>query len=457
MPNTLQPEAWGLKTSSSGELMVGNHSVVDLATRYGTPLHLVNEDRLVKTAIKFRETVALAYPGKTSVYYALKCNSVPGIVESVRSAGLNAEVMTDYELELAFRLGFGAEDVIVNGPCKTDHFLRKCIQKQVRLIVVDSLAELKTLAVLAQETDLATNILLRINPDYVPRKMNRGTATGSRKGCAFGLDLIGGEVVEAINLLKQTRLVNFLGYHFHIGTGIQDPKDYSRALRAVVPLIEFTRSVGFNIKIFDIGGGFASTTTRELTTRELLVYQGFNRLPNGLDSGHRATVEDFAKEISNTVRKYFPSTELPELLYEPGRCIVSPNQFLLLTVHRITNRPGIAKWLITDGGLSTVTMPTYYEYHEVLLCNDVNRPRTERVTIIGPACFAGDIVYRNKRMPEVRRGEIIAIMDSGAYFTALESSFGFPRPAIVAINGATYRLIRNRETFENMIARDIID
>ncbi len=113
------------------------------------------------------------------------------------------------------------------------------------------------------------------------------------------------------------------------------------------------------------------------------------------------------------------------------------------------------KWLITDGGLGTVTLPTFYECHEVLLADDIRRPRTENVTIVGPVCFASDIVYRNIRMPEIRPGETIAIMDSGAYFIAQESSFGFPRPAVVGARRDGCRLVRRRETFADLTGRDL--
>jgi diaminopimelate decarboxylase len=100
-------------------------------------------------------------------------------------------------------------------------------------------------------------------------------------------------------------------------------------------------------------------------------------------------------------------------------------------------------------------MPTFYEHHAVILCNDINRKLAGRVTIAGPGCFAADIVYRNKSMPEIQPGEIIAIMDSGAYFTSWESNFGFPRPAIVLAANGEHKLLRTRETFDNMISRDI--
>jgi diaminopimelate decarboxylase len=126
-------------------------------------------------------------------------------------------------------------------------------------------------------------------------------------------------------------------------------------------------------------------------------------------------------------------------------------------VNGIKRRPGVGTWATTDGGLSTVSMPTYYECHEVLLCNDVRRPADEEVTLNGPACFAGDILYKNILMPTLHVGDTLAVMDSGAYFTAMESSFGFPRPAIVAVDGADVHLIRTRETYDEMIARDILD
>ena len=115
------------------------------------------------------------------------------------------------------------------------------------------------------------------------------------------------------------------------------------------------------------------------------------------------------------------------------------------------------KWLITDGGVGTVTMPTYYECHKVFLCNDVFLPRKEYVDIIGPVCFAGDVVYRRIKMPEVYTGDVIAITDSGAYFTSWESSFGFPRTAIVAVSGNNHRLIRRREIYSDMAQRDVIN
>lgn len=455
MKRKWEPKDWGLSVNPAGELMIGGVSTVELAKRFGTPLHVLNEPRLIETASSFVNAAQSEYSGKTTVHYAYKCNSVPAVIQALKDARLKVEVMSPFELDLALKIGHTGQDIIVNGPCKTREFLEKCLEKNVRFIIVDSLEELEDLNKICSASSKRADILLRINPDYTPRGTNQGSATASRKGCAFGLDLKGGEVSVALNQIKKWKRLEFHGFHFHIGTGLQEPKDYSKALQCLGQLKAVVEEIGYSIRVLDVGGGFASKTTREFTSRELLVYQGLERLPSGFRKQRAATFHGFTREISKTVKKYFPHRALPELLYEPGRCIASPNQFLLLTVHRIKERPGVKKWLITDGGLGTVTLPTFYEYHEIFLCNDVFRPKSEKITIIGPVCFASDIVYRNKLMPRVQPGEVLAVMDSGAYFTAMESSFGFPRPAIVSVKDTSVALVRRTETFSDMTGRDV--
>jgi diaminopimelate decarboxylase len=436
-----------------GELGIGGCSAVELAHTYGTPLHVVDAARLAATAADFQRAFAEAYPGRVNAHYALKCNSVPGVVRLLRAAGLKAEVMSEFELELALRLGYPGSEVIVNGPCKPESLLRACIAAEVRFVIADSLAELASLDRLGAELGRPVDVLLRINPDFVPRGMNQGSATASRRGCAFGLDLVGGEADRALEWLAQSPWVRCHGLHLHIGTGVDQADDYQRALLRLGPFVERSRQRGLPISVLDVGGGFAARTSREMTQLELLIYQGISRMPAPKDPRRQPAFRDFAVAVADGMKTVF-GRDLPELLLEPGRSIASSSQLLLLTVHAVKERPGAGSWLITDGGLGTVTMPTFYEYHELLLANDPHRARTAKVTITGPVCFSGDIVYRNKLMPRVEPGEVLAVMDSGAYFTALESSFGFPRPAIVVVRDGRHRLTRRRETFADMTLRD---
>jgi len=445
----LKPEDWGLKYNSSGELLLNQFNLTDLAQKYKTPLYVFNEEVLINTAEKFRNCASRIFYGKSSVFYPFKCNSVPAVINTVRLAGLSAEVMTEFELELALISGYNPSEIIVNGPCKTDRFLFNCLKQNVSLIVIDSISELLSLIKILNSDSSKVNVLLRVNPNYIPKGLSKSSATGL-KACSFGLDKK--EIIEALRIIESCPIINFKGIHFHIGTGIRNPKAYSGVIKKLNPLFRKIKSLGFEIKILDVGGGFASMTTRELSSFEMLNSQAFNSYQLKFGNQKFYSFEDYMNEINQAVLKLFGSNT-PNIYFEPGRCLTSPAQLLLLKVQRIKERNG-KKWLITDGGLGTITMPTYYEYHEIFLCNQFNRTGKEKVTITGPCCFASDLVYKNKLLPTVKEGEVLALMDTGAYFNALESSFNFNKPAIISIYDDECRIVRRRETFQDMIGRD---
>lgn len=448
-------KGWNLEVKGSGELIIGGCNSIQLGTIYGTPLHIVNEERLTATAVAFLGTIKSKYPGEIAVHFAFKCNPVPAIIQVCKKAGLKAEVMSEYELMLALKLGYSGNEIIVNGPFKTDSLLTVCLKNNIRFINVDSLFELEKVYSLCNELNKRAEVLFRINSDFVPSGMNSGSASASRTGSPFGMDMKGGEVMKALEMIKEMECLRFKGFHFHIGSGIQYTDDYRKALCGLKKLLNDAESAGFNVEVLDVGGGLGISNSREMTTLELLLYQAFDLQPSKRISNKSVSFEKFADSVTKGVLSLFRNKKIPELIFEPGRCITGPNQLLLLKIHQVKERKGIKKWLVSDAGIGTLTMPTYYEHHDVVLCNDVNRKISEKVTITGPGCFSADVVYRNKLMPEVAPGEMIAILDSGAYFTSWESSFGFPRPAIVSVLDGRHRIIRERESFDHMMSLDI--
>ena len=447
---------WGLEATNRGELVIGGCNSIDLGNIYGTPLHVVNEARLRTTAYSFLETIKSRYPGKISVHYAFKCNPVPGIIKVIKDEGIKAEVMSEYELMLALKLGYSGNDIIVNGPYKTDRLITACLENNIRLINVDSLFELEKIEHICTELNKSAEVLLRINPDFVPSGMNKGSAAGSRTGSPFGMDLKGGEVNCALEKVKSLKRISFRGFHFHIGSGIHNTDDYRKALSLLKNIINDAEKIGLNVDVLDVGGGLGVSDSREMTTLELLLYQAFDLLHSGRLSNKKISFAHFADSVTQGILSIFHNRKIPELILEPGRCITGPNQLLLLKIHQVKDRKGLKKWLVADAGIGTLTMPTYYEHHEVVLCNDINRKASEKVTITGPGCFSADVVYRNKVMPEVAAGEMLAILDSGAYFTSWESSFGFPRPAVVSVINGRHSLLRERESFVHMTSLDTL-
>ncbi len=445
----LKPEDWNLQSNSEGELYLKKFKLTDLADNYGTPLYVLDSDKLIQRAEEFRILAETIFSGRSGVYYPFKCNAVPAVIKAVKKAGLSAEVMTEFELDVSLQCGFKPSSMIVNGPCKTEAFLLKCLKYKVGLIVIDSISELLNLISIQKLIPEKMNLLLRVNPDFIPKGMSRNSATGSRNS-SFGMNEE--EILKALLMIRDNAGLTFRGIHFHIGTGIRNPEVYSRAIRKLYPLFTKIRAAGFNVEVLDVGGGFASMTTRELTSFEMIASQAFSSYQVKFHRQEFFSFEDYFEKIRESVVNFF-GANIPEIYFEPGRCIVSAAQMLLLKIHRIKERNGM-KWLITDGGLGTITMPSYYEYHEMFLCNEFNRNPKEKVTITGPCCFASDLVYKNKLLPESNEGEVLALMDTGAYFTALESSFNFNKPAIISVSDGECKLVRRRENFSDMIKRD---
>jgi diaminopimelate decarboxylase len=449
-------KGWGFDANSKGELIIGGCNAVGLGNFYGTPVHIVNEAGLRIKAYSFLETLISKYPGKVSVHFAFKCNPVPGIIKILKDERIKAEIMSEFELDLAFRMGFSGDEIVVNGPYKTDQLLIACLKNNIRFINVDSLFELEKINQLCNSLNKKTEVLLRVNPDFIPAGMNRGSIAASRSGSHFGIDINGGELRQALERIKRMKQIIFKGLHFHIGSGIQDPSEFLKAIKGLKKAVNEVDKAGYKIEVLDVGGGLGLPTSCEMTTKEMLFYQAFDILRAPKKPNNKLTFAKYAEYVTSGVMELFSNKQAPELIFEPGRCITGPNQLLLISIHQVKDRKGVKKWLVSDAGIGTLTMPTYYEHHKVILCNNIWRKPYERVTICGPGCFSADVVYRNKLMPKTEAGEMLAILDTGAYFTSWESTFGYPRPAIVSVLNGSHRLIRSRESFENMISRDIL-
>lgn len=453
---TLKVEDWGFSATGDGALMIGGIRAEELADEFETPLHVLDEKGLRERARRLRTAFESAYPGEVATYYAMKCNNTPGIVRMILGEGLRPEVGTPYEWSLARRLGIDPGLIMVNGPHK-GQLLQTAIVEGAGFIVVDGFHELDLVESICRDSGKSARVLIRVNPNTIPKGMNRASATGSRKMSVFGFDLLSGEVSGALERIAKSGFVQFTGFHSHVGTGIRCTRDYERPLRKLVECMVEAERHGLTVSTLDIGGGFGVPTSRELDTLEFLLYQGAGRLPKPPDPERFPSIEEFAEQVAYTIEDgcIQHDIELPGLVVEPGRAIASRAGVLLLGVGAVKERAGVGTWVITDGGAGTVAFPLFYEYHEVLLCRAVNAPRTELYTLVGPVCFSADWIYRNKRMPPIRPGDVLAVCDAGAYFTVQESNFGFPRPPIVSVRDGTASLIRRRETFEDMVSRDI--
>jgi diaminopimelate decarboxylase len=343
---------WGLELNERDHLVVGGCDVVSLAELYGTPLHVVDEQRVRRNYHRFLNAFTRWYPD-TRVFYSYKTNCVPGVLKFVHGEGSGAEVTSPFESWLASRLDVPPHQVIYNGVNKAPEELRRVLQAGVGLINVDSLAELDQLRRASADLQVRVDVGVRISP---------------RLGwnAQFGLQPDGDRIVDLFREFHDARSVNLCGLHAHIGTGLRHPRTYRRLVEAVCVLMrELKRRLDLDIRYVDLGGGFGIPTVRTLSTPERALYLLLNVPPRAPRPAENASIEVFGRVIAATLNRQCARWGLrePRLLLEPGRAITSDAQVLLLQVKTIKRRRNGTTFALTDGGMQNIAFPLSYEYH----------------------------------------------------------------------------------------------
>jgi diaminopimelate decarboxylase len=451
----LQPELWGLNVNDKDHLVIGNCDTIKLVDEYGTPLYIVNKERLrenynrINTAFKSRYS-------NVDVYYSYKTNCIPAVLEVLHESGAKAEVISGYELWLALKLGVSPNSIIFNGPNKTDDELLTAIKHEIKLINADSISEIERINKIAGKLGTKANVGIRICPSIVPKGMNPGTATGSKKS-HFGVDLESGEALEAFEKAAKANNINLLGMHCHIGSGVKDTKSYVKAAQKLLKLAaEIRNNLQVDIQYLDLGGGYGTPCHQDMSGFQFLSYLIFNRLPPTPNPESCPTIDDFAHKITQKIKESCKEYDLsePNLILEPGRYLTGDTQVLLLRVGGIKERKGMAKYVLTDGGMFSTSLMVWVEYHKVFVANKMSAEDSEKYMIFGRVCTTADWLYKNMKLPKLEKNDVLAVMDTGAYFTATSSNFSYPRPPILMVKDGKAQIIREAESYDDLIRKD---
>jgi diaminopimelate decarboxylase len=441
----LPPGLWDLDVNAAGHLAVCGHDLVGLAHRYGTPLHVVSRPRLEKDFRRFIDSFRSLWKS-IEVGYSYKTNPLPGVIRELHALGAWAEVISHFELWLALKLGVPPERIIYNGPAKSEEGLRLGIARGIRLINIDNLSEVNQVGRLARELGVRQQVGVRV------------VTTVGWSG-QFGHSIAKGEAYEAFMRLAAIDSVEPCGLHVHLGTGLKDVATYLQAIREMLELArKLEHELGLRIRFLDFGGGFGVPTVRPLDQwDERLAAMGYP--PGPVDTSKAPTVEAFAQGIVQLLQTYYPGDDdaaRPMVLFEPGRAITSSAQILLLSVLAV--KPGVdgSSRVILDGG-KNIALPTGYELHELLPASTMRGEYRGMHHFYGPLCHPGDVLLRWKRFPAVQPGDIVALMDAGAYFIPNQMNFSNPRPAAVMVDGTREWLIRERESFEHIVQLDRLE
>jgi len=422
------------KTDDRGHLTIADCDVVALATEYGTPLYIFDEHSLRHKCAEFKHEFGQRYPDVT-IAYASKAFLNLALVRIINDQGLGLDVVSGGELGIAHAAGFPMERVFFHGNNKSTDELQITLRWGVGRIVVDNFHELNLLTELAARQGVTCDILLRLSPGVDPHT-HQYTTTGV-------VDSKFGFPMEAANKAVAAALaadyLNLTGLHCHLGSPIFETAPHQQAIDVLLELATAMKAKhGWEIKELNIGGGFAVQYTRSQPAPPLASY---------------------AEAITSRVTEGCRALALapPHLIIEPGRAIVGPAGVALYRVGTIKDIPGIRRYVAVDGGLGDNIRPALYQaQYEAVVANKMLAEATEKVTIAGKFCESGDIIIRDIILPPVAAGDIIAVAGCGAYCLPLASNYnGAPRPAVIMVNEGQARLIRRRETLNDLIRCDI--
>ena len=437
----LQPHFWDADVSAAGHLLIGGCDTDSLAVEFGTPLQVVDRERLRKNYLSFIEAFRRHYP-LVEIGYSYKTNPLPGVLRALHEFGALAEVISHFELWLALKLGVPPERIVFNGPGKTTESLELAVTRGIKLINIDNLSEPETINRFA---------LLAQRPQAVGVRVITSVGWSSQ----FGLSIASGAARAAFESIRRLGHLVPCGLHVHLGTGIRNLDIY---LQAITEVLEFAKSLerdlGIRIRFFDFGGGFGVPTVRPFSEWDhRLMAAGYR--PLATDVSAAASIQDYGQRITGLFKSYYPKAEEEGLfiLLEPGRAVTSSAQALLLRVLTVKDGAGGIKNVILDGG-KNIAMPTGYEYHEVFAASRLHDAHDTDCNLFGPLCHPADVIALRKRMPTPRVGDLIAIMDAGAYFVPNQMNFSNPRPAAVMVDAGHPTLIRERESYEHIVALD---
>ena len=415
--------------------MIGGCDTVELADKFGTPLYLFDEFNLRSKCAEFKAEFSQRY-ADTTVIYACKAFINRALALIFKEEGVGLDVVSAGELHIAQSVGFPLDRVYFHGNNKSAEELRLALNCHIGRIVVDNFHELTMLGEIAREIGVTPDILLRLSPGVDPHT-HKYITTGTVDS-KFGFPLFSGE--KAVAQAISTSNLNLVGLHFHLGSLIAEAKPYEEAIDFILNFAAgMKQQYNFQLTELSIGGGVAVQYTVDAPAPPISFY-----------------AEAIASKIISKCQEL--KLALPRLIVEPGRAIVGQAGVALYRVGVVKDIPGIRCYVSVDGGMADNIRPALYgAKYEAVVANKVSEEATGKITIAGKYCESGEILVKDINLPPISAGDIIAIPDCGAYCLSMASNYnGSLKPAIVLVKEDKARLIRRRETFDDLTRCDLI-
>ncbi len=423
--------------SKSGHLTIDGLDAVELAHEFGTPSMFISEDSVRGMCRMYKAAFTKYFGGASAPVYAGKALCFKRLYEIMREEGMYADCVSSGELSTASKAGFPMENAFFHGNNKTDADLSYAIDLGVGHIVVDGIDELLALEAIAEEKDVKQKILLRITPGIDPHT-HKKIITGNVDS-KFGSAIATGDADRIVSLALELGHVVLCGFHCHVGSQIFDIAPFRDAADIMLRFISDVKSkYGYTAEILNIGGGFGVRYTED-----------------DPEIDYEENVRLLGEEIDKTCGEI--GLDKPTILMEPGRSIVAAAGATLYTCGSVKEIEGFRNYVSVDGGMTDNPRYTLYSsQYTVLNASNAADKADFECTLAGRCCESGDLLAENVKIAEPERGDVIAVLVTGAYNYSMASNYNrIPRPPVIMISdGKPYVAVR-RETFDDITSLDV--
>ena len=418
-----------------GVLTIAGQEVTRLAAEYGTPLYLMDEQRIRSNCRMYLKAFRENFPEDSLPLYASKAASFKQIYRIMAEEGMGVDVVSSGELYTALAAGFPAERIHFHGNCKTDADIAYGVASGIGCFIADNREELLALEKTAAGAGVTQAILLRVTPGIAPHTYE-AVSTG-KVDSKFGAAVETGQAMELVKLALAQPHLKLLGLHCHVGSQVFGEDVYQRTIDIMAAfLAEIRDETGAVLEELNLGGGYGVRYTEEDEAIDI-----------------PARLREVALHLRRETEKH--GLPMPRFLMEPGRSIVADAGMTLYTVGSIKRIPGYKQYAAVDGGMTDNPRYALYQSRYTVYHGSKTGP-TERFDVVGRCCESGDIIQPHVELPaDTCRGDILAVCTTGAYNYSMASNYNrLPRPPIVMLTPeGSYTAVR-RETFADLTALD---
>lgn len=426
-----------LSVNDKGHLAIAGFDTVELAKKYKTPLYVLDTDSVYESCVKYKTLINKYFAEGSKPLFASKALSCAEIYRIAEKAGIGIDVVSGGEIYTAKKAGFPLKNAYFHGNNKTDADIAFALDCGVGCFVVDNTEEINALQAEANGRGISVRVMLRVSPGIDPHT-HKAVVTGSVDS-KFGIAIETGQALEAIKLISGCKNLMLEGLHCHIGSQIFEYDPFAEAASVLIRFVsEVKAKLGITVKALNLGGGFGVRYTEEDPRFD-----------------YEAVLSRISASIKKSCAEY--GVEEPKIYFEPGRSIVAAAGLTLYTVGSFKTIKGYKSYVSIDGGMpDNPRYALYQSKYTCLIANKAGEKKDVCATVAGRCCESGDLIQEDVMLQRCERGDILAVLVTGAYNYSMASNYNrLPRPAMAAVGREGDRVIIKRESYEDLVRNDI--